>query len=796
MSLPAWFRHLPLPSSLKHVAGSAWMMAGRLFALGSIAAFGFAIFVGALSAIDSIFEGRDHWYAEGHLADLELRVAADDVANFPSFRDLASLADYRTRMVFPGTLDTATAQDAVHLLLITPAGDSKLPINAPTLMEGQLLSAGDRAGILIERNLASYHHIKLGDALKIKLGKETVSLMVRGVVQDPEFLLAPANPSLFVPSKGSLGVVYANPEVLRERFGFVAANSVLFRAKEGADIEALRQAILERAATRLNVDSSATRTEQFSYQFLEKDLGTFRIVVPVIVLVSALSAVFVTIFLFVQWIMHERQMLGVFMTLGHTRTRLSCSFGLMFLYLALGAVLGGLAGSVFVGQGFMQNFAESIGLPVPKLVLTPTYLMLGALGVLLVFTLAGAFAIRRVFLLSPRDAMRHAIALEHAPGAISNWLGRCLPTTWLRIALRNLLRSGKVSLVTIVAVALGFGMTSAFFISFSSFIGTSVNNVDKNTWDMTVDFVAPVWQENFDDIVRVEGVIDATPYTKSVAQASHNGKRLNLYIGGFDPAKPWHVATLVAGKNLSSSEPNGMLLEQSTALALGVGVGDTLMLEAQGRKREARIAGLFSGAMPGEARLPIDFHRELADLDARSTGSFIRVNGDMAEVAKRLTANPDVQQVLSKKQIASEILAASGQVTAILHLGAMVSIGIAGLFVFACLGYTVLQRKGDYQSLRLLGYGDGLIRAIIVVEVCLLGAAALVLAVPIGALTAAYLNDKLSEAWFHVDTIINLSDYVKTFIPSFVLLPFVAWPIARTVLREPLDVHLRSREIS
>ncbi len=76
----------------------------------------------------------------------------------------------------------------------------------------------------------------------------------------------------------------------------------------------------------------------------------------------------------------------------------------------------------------------------------------------------------------------------------------------------------------------------------------------------------------------------------------------------------------------------------------------------------------------------------------------------------------------------------------------MVSIGIAGLFVFACLGYTVLQRKGDYQSLRLLGYGDGLIRAIIVVEVCLLGAAALVLAVPIGALTAAYLNDKLSEA--------------------------------------------------
>ncbi|UUZ48675.1 hypothetical protein LP420_39335 [Massilia sp. B-10] len=84
MKLPGWFRRLPLPTPLKHVAGSAWMMAYRLFALGSIAAFGLAVFVGALSAIDSVFEGRDQWYAQGHLADLELRVVADDAANFPA----------------------------------------------------------------------------------------------------------------------------------------------------------------------------------------------------------------------------------------------------------------------------------------------------------------------------------------------------------------------------------------------------------------------------------------------------------------------------------------------------------------------------------------------------------------------------------------------------------------------------------------------------------------------------------------------------------------------------------------
>lgn len=795
MNLPTWFSRLPLPTALKHVAGSAWMMSGRLFALGSIAGFGFAVFVGALSAIDSVFEGRDQWYAQGHLADLELRVMADDVANFPRFDGIPGLADYRVRMVFPGSLATA-GEDALRILLIAGATDSAMPINTHTMLEGRALAPGDRDGVLIDRTLASYHHIKPGDTVELKLGKDSVRMEVRGVVLDAEFLLAPANPSLFVPSKGSLSIVYANPAVLSERFGFVPANSVLFRAAPGADIEHLRQAIQARAATRLNIDSTASRTEQFSYQFLEKDLGVFRIVVPVIVLVSALSAIFVTVFLFVQWVMRERQILGVFMALGHSRSGLSIAFALTFLCLALGAVLGGLLFAVFVGQSFLRNFSESIGLPLPPLTLPPFFLISGTLGVLLVFALAGAFAIRRVFSLSPRDAMRPAIALSGAPGAIGTLLGRWLPTTWLRVPVRNLTRNGKISLVTIFSVALGFGITSSFFISYSSFLGTSVNRVTQNTWDLAVDFVAPVWSENIKGIVKRAGIGDYTPYTKGVAQAVSHVKRLNLYIGGFDPAKPWHAVAMVAGTGLSKRVPNGILLEQNIARELEVGVGDTLDLETLGRKREARILGLFSGAMPGEARLPIKFHRDLADLDKRATGLLVRVRGDTGEVARKLSADPDVQQVLSKKQVSEEILAASGQVTAIIHLGALVSIAIASLFLFACLGYTVLQRKDEYQSLRLLGYGDALIRTIIVVEILLLGTAALVVSIPIGALAAAYLNDKLSEAWFQVDTIITLNDYLKTFIPSFIVLPLVALPIARMVLREPLHAHLRSREIS
>lgn len=795
--MPSWFRRLPLPTSLKHLAGSAWMMSGRLFAMGSIASFGLAVFAGALSAIDSVFISRNAWYEEGKLADLELRVVADDIYNFPDFHGIPGVANFRARMIYPGSLTLAQrGEETLRILLISAATESAASINTQTIISGKALSSDDRDGVVIERSLSRFSGVKVGDVLPVKLGNDHATLHVRGIVSDPEFLLTPANPSLFVPSKASLGVIYTNHKVLSERFGFTPANSVLFRALPGTDIEAMRQAVIERAQSRLNVDYTATRTEQFSYQFLEKDLGVFRIVVPVIVMVSVLSAVFVTVFLFMQWVAQERQALAVFLTLGHTPYKLSSSFAVMFIYLTSGVVFGGMVFAVLVGRSFLYNFSASIGLPLPHFALTPTYVGCGIVGVITIFALAGSVVINRIFSLSPRDAMRHGIVLTHAPDRIGSALGRLLPRSWLRMPLRSLFRHRIVSGVSIIAVALGFGITASFFIAFSSFVGTSVNRVNQNKWDIAVDFVAPMWDENVAELVKANQLTDYAPYTKGVVQSIHQGRRVNLYVGGFDPDKHWQSMLLVAGEGLSPSVPNGILLEQSTARELGVGVGSELTVEVQGRQRTAFIRGLFSGAMPGEARFPISFHQDLADIDSRTTGLLVRTTVDIPTLSKRLLQNPDVQQVLTKAQVAREILAASGQVTEIIKLGSLISITIAALFVFACVGYTVLQRRGEYQMLRVLGYRDGFITTIILVEIAFLGIASLVLAIPIGALTGRYLNYKLSQAWFQVDTIISLADYLKTFIPGFILLPLIALPVSRMVLKVPLESELRSREIS
>jgi len=305
-----------------------------------------------------------------------------------------------------------------------------------------------------------------------------------------------------------------------------------------------------------------------------------------------------------------------------------------------------------------------------------------------------------------------------------------------------------------------------------------------------------MWLENTRELVNIDGIDDFAYYSKGVVQAVKNGRRFNLYVGGFDPEKPWHKVVITEGEALSGSAPSGILLERNTAEEYDVKVGDTLTIEVKGRHEVATIRGLFSGALPGESRFTLGFHRKLAGLDDRSTGLFVKVNGDTDPVVKALSKNVDVQQTLIKSQVSNDILNASGQVTSIIRLGTIISIAIAALLVFACFGYTVLQRQSEYQLLRLLGYQNSFITLIIMVEIALLGLAALILAIPIGALTAEYINHKLSSAWFQIDTIVSVTDYLKTFIPGFLFLPVVAFPLARMVLKAPVSDSLRSGDIA
>jgi ABC-type lipoprotein release transport system permease subunit len=772
-------------------------MAGRLAALVAITAASLGIFAGGLSAIDSTLAARDGWFAQADMADLELHFSTVPDSMVPDFSGVAGVVDARARAAVLGTVEVS---DNPHLSLQLIAGqaDADVEINKLVLLEGSLLESDDTSGVLIDWHLQDSHGVAVGDDLVVTLAGEELTLNVRGVVRDAEYLLAPANPSLFIPTKGSLGIGFVNVATLAPILGVTPVNSVLLRLSDDVDEPAVRQAILAKASdAHLDQAYALAPDEQFASLYLEKNLAAFGTVVPVIVSVTGLSSVFVTFFLLAQWLAKERRSLGVLMTLGHTSGSLARAFMVVLAILALGSIGVGIGVAYGLARAFIWQFAVSVGLPVAPTILTPVYLLSGCAAIAVVFVAAGLFAAAMVARLTPLDAMRSVAQTQGHPGRLASWLGARLPTSWLRIAVRNTVRDKVVSLLTVLSMALGFGITASFFIAFNSVIYTAQSQVDSSTWDLLVDFHAPLTKAEFEDIAVESGAADSTPEVRGAVQASANGEHVNVYVGGFETDKLWYKAPMMlSGHDINEDEPTGILIEVSTARELGVEEGDVVELDSTSGHFEAEIIGVFSSALPGEGRFTVAFAQEVFGLADTYTGGFLRVSEGTSDAVESLVgADSDVAQVTTRVGIKDEITALSDQITAILHLGASVSIVVALLFVLACLGYTVLKRTGDYQLLRCLGFRDRVVRATILTETGILGVAAMVLAIPIGAATAHYTGWRISQVWFHVDTQPTVADYAMTFIPALLLLPVVALPMARGVLKQSLDQFMRSRDV-
>ncbi len=772
--------NLPLPATHKFAWGSVLSMAGRLSLLVGVVAMALAILVGEYSAMSSISKARDTWYREGNLADVELRFSPTPGQKAPHVSSIPGVTAASTRAIQMGRTDVGDTKGLALTVIETPSALPGASVNLLTPIEGRLLTAGDSQGALIDQGMAKYHQLGVGDKLRVSAPSQELNVTIRGIVRDPESLIAPLNPSLFVSAKGSMGVVYMAPGTLGG-----ATNSIIVRLDDQQRRETVREQLLTRASGLGITDAYAiARDEQFGYQYVEKNLQVFSVVIPTMVLVGALSAAFVSAFLSAQWVSRERKKIALLLVLGHSRSAVIRGFIPAFIALALSAFALGMLLAYGVGKAFLANFAGSVGLPEVSLSFAPNFVVLGAVGVTVVFALGAAVAFAKIFRMSPREAMTETVASEGRQRMRGLKLGNLLPTTSLRMAVRNSQRSPWVSALTTLSIGLGFGLTAAFFLSYSSVMETSRTAVDGNAWDMTVDFSQPLGPGQAQQVLEDGGVERWTPVTKAVAQGEHDGTTENLFIGGFDPENKWHVVHMLQGHDISSGEPEGLVLETSLADRLGVRVGDTLTVKAAGRKEQATVVGVMSSALPGEVRTTMEFANSLSGRQGWMTGVLAQTDpANIGSITKELNDSPHVQQALTKAQIVSLIVASSDQITALLWLGAFMSIAVALLFMGACLGYTILERRDEYRTMSLLGFDNSSIRFAVVLEATMLGVIGIILSFPIALIVSTALDDRISEVWFKISSHMSVQPFLMTFIPGLILLPLAAMPLARLVLK-------------
>ena len=347
--------------------------------------------------------------------------------------------------------------------------------------------------------------------------------------------------------------------------------------------------------------------------------------------------------------------------------------------------------------------------------------------------------------------------------------------------------------MTILAVGLGLGVTISFFINLTSNATTAVRMTEGDPWDAILELFSPVETGEAAQFEALEGVRQAVPICKFSVRLEGPAGKGTIAVGGVPPGSGIRNPQILEGRPLQEGDTDSVILERNLARQCGLKVGDQAVISYFGKESSAKVVGILSGALPGEAYAPLSLAQDILGMGDMCMAFFLILDGDHDTVRHTLLGQGNVAQVTLKSEIVAKVLETTGEKIGIIRIGAAFSVFIALLFIFCSVSFTVLKRKPEYVMLRILGFSNATVALTIIVEVLVLGTLAVLLAVPAGYGTAAFLNSKVSEAWFAVTLVAEPGDFLRTLVPGFLLMPIAAIPAIRQVLREPLDKSLRER---
>ena len=209
------------------------------------------------------------------------------------------------------------------------------------------------------------------------------------------------------------------------------------------------------------------------------------------------------------------------------------------------------------------------------------------------------------------------------------------------------------------------------------------------------------------------------------------------------------------------TQPNSVVLARETAEAAGVGLGDVVALDANGRPVSARVAGLLQPAdsvsrraLDGILFTDIASAQEILGMTGRLSHIDLIADDDaaLAPVAAVLPSGATIQTAAARGNAIQQMTAAFELNLSALSLLALV----VGMFlIYNTVTFSVVQRRPLFGILRCLGVTGGQLFALILGETIILSLAGSLLGLGLGVLLGrgaiGLITQTINDFWFTVN---------------------------------------------
>jgi putative ABC transport system permease protein len=776
------------------------LMWSQALTIALVVASGMGGFVGCLSAVDSLAQAREDFYAQGRFADLFASVKrapnalADNLRLTPGVADVQTTIEQIVRIELPGISDPVVGQ-LIGLDTRQPAR-----MNLVSLRTGrplQTASAADGAiPALVSAAFADAHHLKPDDRLSALINGKRRTLVVSGTALSPEFIFAGL---MGMPDLRGFGVFWVPREALAAAYDMAGAfNRVAVKLAPQATQPAVLDALSQRLA-RYGSREAVGRENQTSHAMLANEIKTMRLMGTLLPAIFLGVAAFLLNVVVSRLVATQREQIAALKALGYANLAIALHYlKLVLVIVALGLVLGAVIGKVW-GVFFTGMYAEFFRFPTFEHQIAPQLWLISAAVTVGTAALGTLNAIGATVRLAPAEAMR-----PQAPGRYRKTLLEQLGITGLSPALRMILRQmerrplrSSLSIAG-VAAAVAIVVMGNFFRDAIDFIVDSQFNVAQR-----FDVVLWMTEASSDsarlEVARLPGVT-AVESGRDVAVRFVNGHLSERgAIQGF--ARHAQLRRLIDMNMHEASrlEDEGLVMTDRLASKLGLRVGERVRVEVlEGRQRVVSVplSATVREMMGLNAYMERRALNHLLDEDDASSQFSVSIEPGMEpallQASKQL---PRIVGAFSKATLLrnmEEVQARNVRImsTILTLFATVIAVGV----VYNNARIALAERNWELASLRVLGFTRAEVSGLLLGEMALSIGVALPLGMWMGWALVSVVADLIKSDQFFFPVVLQPRSYAWAALAVLISGVASALVVRRRIDKLDMVAALKTRE--
>lgn len=770
----------------------------QALAVATVLASGVATYILAVGAYRSLDETRSAYYERYRFAEVFAAVSrapkavAAEIARIPG----VIVAEPRIRRF--ALLDIEGMDQPATGVAISVPDHRPMLLNQLYLRAGRMPEPGKMGEVTVNAAFAEAHGFTIGTRFHAVLNGRKRELTIVGLALSPEYIYA-IGPGDLMPDDRRFAVMWMSERALAAIFDLDGAfNMLSVKLLHGTS----EQAVIERIDALLERYGGAGaygRTNHISHQFLDSELKQLsslaRVIPPIFLFVSA----FLINMILSRLIALEREQIGLLKAIGYGKGAIA---GHYLKFVAAIAVIGVVIGSVlgvWFGTELTRLYGRFFQFPFLIFQLDPDiFLTAGAIAICA--ALAGALkATFEALSLAPAVAMQPPAPPRYRRSFLARAGLTRLLSQMTVIALRNMQRQPQRSLLTGLGVALAVGLLIVSFFAIDSM---------ESMIDMT--FFRSERQHatlNFSDrqpwrailaVQRLPGVLRAEPYRAVAIELRHGHLKRKTMLQGKPNDRELSRILDVAFRPVSLP-PFGIVINERLAQVLDLRRGDTAEIELlDGRKtiKTVIIAGIITAYFGLDAHMTLTGLNEF--LDEGPTINGVHISYDTSrepELFKAVKATPAIGAIalqrIAVERFRETVRENINMMTSVyINLSIIIAFGV----LYNSARVQLSERARELASLRVLGFTQGEVSRILMVELALVT----LLAQPVGWIIGygfGWLTlTGFSSDLYRVPMVIEQATYAKASLVSLGAAAASALIVRRRIASLDLISVLKTRE--